>query len=884
MKNLKKVLALGLALVMILGMFTIASAAETEIKTADKFPDWNDVENKDAVSLMVDLGVINGTDKGTYAPAESINRASWAKMVYFVLTGETDAKLYETDYPALKDIDNNWAQGYIEYLYSIECVAGDTDGNYKPDAEIDVVSAAKTMLTGLGYNSKIEGYESDKNWATNIMSKAKSIGLLKGITLKQNDPITRDAAAQMVYNSLDAQTVKAKYTTNFMTGERVPNGEYEMGATQAYKAFGIVKVEATVTGVDKDGNAILANAKVANTTTDIAVTGKTVPATAANVGTKVSFYVKAEADFNEKGQITAAKVGDVVSSRLAGDASSVLKTINDGVDFTDENVWNSKEKAYVGFDKNDSVNFYVDGEDKTTEAQKVASGNKAELVDADNDGKVDIVRVTTYTVYTVKEDPSTKTKDDKTTVTVKLAGSAEKTIQADSSIVNGYAGLAADDVVLYSETKAKDGDKTVTVAYTLEKLEKAVTGKVASYKGSTLKVSGKDYDVSEVEYGVTAALEDIQKGENEYDFYLGKDGKICYAAVVGEEASKDLVLVMDVVAETTGSGFNKSDVISAKVLFVDGKNETVTLSSVKYDGQTEKAEGADIIGNTTGKFQEGEVVANIGLGFFTYKMNKDGNYDLTADAANKVDVTANSVELTGTNAIDGTVTANNSTVYIVAVGETAIHKDTTYTVYTGYKNAPKIEANKATAAVAYGEEGKAAKYVFIATPELKGAESKEMFFVPDVTDIYTDNENECKVLVAYNDKGEKIDLKVDSETNLADAKAGFYKVNSVSDKNVYTLDVAGVIGLDTAKTVTLDGGVLTIDSKFVDFDDDTEMKTITLDEDGAVTSYTTGKVEGSIADNDTNVYTALLGDGTTATDEVADVVYVIVAPAPAEAE
>lgn len=880
MKNLKKVLALGLALVMILGMFTIASAAETEIKTADKFPDWNDVENKDAVSLMVDLGVINGTDKGTYAPAESINRASWAKMVYFVLTGETDAKLYETDYPALKDIDNNWAQGYIEYLYSIECVAGDTDGNYKPDAEIDVVSAAKTMLTGLGYNSKIEGYESDKNWATNIMSKAKSIGLLKGITLKQNDPITRDAAAQMVYNSLDAQTVKAKYTTNFMTGERVPNGEYEMGATQAHKAFGIVKVEATVTGVDKDGNAILNNAKVANTTTDIPVTGKKVPATAANVGTKVSFYVKAEADFNEKGQITSAKVGDVVSSRLAGDASSVLKTINDGVDFTDEKVWNSKEKAYVGFDKNDSVNFYVDGEDKTTAAQKVASGNKAELVDADNDGKVDIVRVTTYTVYTVKEDPSTKTKDDKTTVTVKLAGSAEKTIQADSSIVNGYAGLAADDVVLYSETKATDG---TVVAHTLEKIEKAVTGKVASYKGSTLKVSGKDYDVSEVEYGVTAALEDIQKGENEYDFYLGKDGKICYAAVVGEEASKDLVLVMDVVSEATGSGFDQGSKISAKVLFVDGKNETVTLSSVKYDGAKEAVEGDEILEGDH-VFQHGEVAANIGLGFFTYKMNKDGNYDLTADAANKVAIAdPTKVNLDGTNKIDGTVTGNNSTVYIVAVGKTATDKDTTYTVYTGYKNAPKIEANKATAAVAYGESGKAAKYVFIATPELAGAESKEMFFVPDHTDIYTDNENECKVLVAYNDKGEKIDLKVDSETALT--KDGFYKVNSVSDKNVYTLDVDNAIELSTAKTVTLDGGVLTIgENEFVDFDDDTEMKTITLDDEGKVTSYTTGKVEGSIADNETNVYTALFGDGTATVPEgVADVIYVIVAPAPAEA-
>ena len=878
MKNLKKVLALGLALVMILGMFTIASAAETK-KVATDLTDWASVENKDAVSLMVDLGVISGMPDGTYSPANNIDRASWAKMVFFVLTGETDAKVYESDYPALKDIDKNWAQGYIEYLYSIECVSGDTDGNYNPGSPISVVAAAKTMLTGLGYNSKIEGYENDANWATNIMTRAKSVGLLSGISLKQNDNITRDAAAQMVYNALEAQTVTAKYTLNFMTGERVPSGEYDKGETLAYKAFSIVKVEATITGVNGDGNAVYTG-NVANATSTIPANGKKIAATAANVGTKASFYVKASGvEFNDKGKITKATVGDLVSSRLAGDASGVLKTITDGVKFNTESakVWDSKDKAYVGYDKDDTtVKYYVNGEDKNTTAVDVASGDKAELVDTDNDGDVDIVRITTYTVYTVKEDPTSKTKDDKTTVTVKLAGTSDKTVQADAGIVEGYQDLAKDDVVLYTETKTTNG--SATVAHTFEKVEKALTGKVASYKGTTLRVSGKDYDVSGVEYGVSNALGTIAKGKNEYDFYLGKDGKICYAAVVGEEASKDLVLVMDVTEDNTGSGFDKGSKISAKVLFTDGTTDVVTLASVKFDGTTE-TKGSAIIGSDN--FLEGNTGdANILKGFFTYKVNKDGNYVLTADSDNLRTLT--SVALDGTNAIASGVTGDSATVYIVElIDRTDEDAEATYTVYTGYKNAPKIDTDKVNTAVAYGGSGKAVKYAFISASALKGSESKEMFFVPDHTDIYTDNVNECQVLVAYNDKGDKVEIKISNEAS-AITKDGFYKVSSVSD-DVYTLDTAA-IEITSAKTAVLGGGVLTINGQFVTFDDATEMRTITLDEDGAVSSYTTGKVDGSFEDGTEEgdpTYVAILGDGTvpsaTVTDAV-DVVYVIVTP------
>ncbi|MEG0825521.1 MAG: S-layer homology domain-containing protein, partial [Oscillospiraceae bacterium] len=78
MRNLKKVLSLTLALVMMLSMMTFAGAAETTKKTAADLTDIKDVVNKEAVSLLVDLKVVAGRDDGAFDPAGSLKRAEFA--------------------------------------------------------------------------------------------------------------------------------------------------------------------------------------------------------------------------------------------------------------------------------------------------------------------------------------------------------------------------------------------------------------------------------------------------------------------------------------------------------------------------------------------------------------------------------------------------------------------------------------------------------------------------------------------------------------------------------------------------------------------------------------------------------------------------------------
>lgn len=744
MKNLKKVLALGLALVMILGMFTIASAAETK-KTAQEYPDWASVENKGAVSLMVDLGVINGMGDGTLSPANNIDRASWAKMVFFVLTGETDAKIYENDYPALKDIAKNWAQGYIEYLYSIECISGDTDGNYNPGNPISVVAAAKTMLTGLGYNSKIEGYENDSNWATNIMTRAKSVGLMDGISLKQNDNITRDAAAQMVYNALSAKTQTAKYQLNFMTGERVPSGEYTEGETLGEKAFDVKKFEAQITKVEK-GVATFA-APLAS------IEG--VKASSKDAGKTATVWCK----FNSSGAATEA-----VSTSVDVSTAAPFKTVTGGVTWTAamfENPTDDQKKAdgYVG-ERAATVNFYVDGAaGVTTYTTDTVAGDVVEFYTND-DGKIDRVFVTHYNVVALGADPKSTTKDGKTTVTI---SSISGLTDIDSGMITGdWSSLKKDDIVLYTGN--------ATVGFSVEKAE-TVNGKITNKNNKTGKIT-----VNGTQYGGTgltapAALTAFAglepNADNVYDFYLDKNGTVIGAKLVEGEVETKVAYVLDAAwVVPTASGLSQAGdaYIEAKLLFTDATTDVVKVVKVGEDETKKIAEG-----------NRDTTITAIKSKLADYSVDGE-NYTVTAKTAGEKE----SIDpISGVVAVkpnfNGTLTGNNSTVFLVE--KTNGDDPADYYVYTGYKAVPGMTATSGTA---FTKDG-FVTYAFISTDAFDGDKSDALVYIPDGSDFSTGTDAKVRTYSVVDESGKVVDLQIkvdDASDVIAD---GFHKIATITD-------------------------------------------------------------------------------------------------------
>ena len=80
MNNLKRILSLALASVMVIGMMVVgASAAE--------FNDGADINNNDAVDTLVALNVIGGYDDGSFRPEGNVTRAQMAKMIAVAMNG-----------------------------------------------------------------------------------------------------------------------------------------------------------------------------------------------------------------------------------------------------------------------------------------------------------------------------------------------------------------------------------------------------------------------------------------------------------------------------------------------------------------------------------------------------------------------------------------------------------------------------------------------------------------------------------------------------------------------------------------------------------------------------------------------------------------------------
>ena len=81
MRNLKRVLGLALASVMVLSMMVVGAGAANY----DDFTDKDEIVNTEAVQMLVELGVLQGKDSGAFDPPGIFSRGEMAKIIRVVL-------------------------------------------------------------------------------------------------------------------------------------------------------------------------------------------------------------------------------------------------------------------------------------------------------------------------------------------------------------------------------------------------------------------------------------------------------------------------------------------------------------------------------------------------------------------------------------------------------------------------------------------------------------------------------------------------------------------------------------------------------------------------------------------------------------------------------
>lgn len=203
MQNLKKVLALCLAVVLSVGLAVGTSAAFPDVSPTSK--------HAQAIEQLQMLGILGGDDSGKFNPTKTITRAEFVKVLYTALTGTTEAGLY-AGMTVFTDVSaEQWHAGYINWAYANGIVGGRGDGTFGPDLPITLQEAAKMFVVAItGKN--------DYAWPYGYITMAKNLGLLSGVSgVSMSENAQRQIIAQMASNLLYIPSVLVT-TYNAETG------------------------------------------------------------------------------------------------------------------------------------------------------------------------------------------------------------------------------------------------------------------------------------------------------------------------------------------------------------------------------------------------------------------------------------------------------------------------------------------------------------------------------------------------------------------------------------------------------------------------------------------------------------------------------------------
>ena len=210
MRNLKKILALALALVMTLSLMTVANA----------FNDDKDIDAtyNEAVQVLTGLKVFKGVNDGSnFAPKQTITRGEVAAIIYRIVTGDVNdtgiaryAAYAETSFDDVKATD--WYAGYIGYCANAELIVGDGT-NFYPAQTVNGYQALAMILRAVGYDQNDEFKGS--GWEIRVASTAQQLTLLKNIgATSLSGNASREMVAELLFRAL-VYAPMVQYTSAF---------------------------------------------------------------------------------------------------------------------------------------------------------------------------------------------------------------------------------------------------------------------------------------------------------------------------------------------------------------------------------------------------------------------------------------------------------------------------------------------------------------------------------------------------------------------------------------------------------------------------------------------------------------------------------------------
>ena len=738
---MKKLLALVLALVMSMSLVTISNAA---------FKDADSIDYKEAVDVMNAVGVFIGDEKGNFNAKENLTREQAAKIIAYLELGSKAADAMVGGNTFTDVASSRWSAGFIAYCAQAGIVSGVGDGKFAPAGQLTALQFGKMLLVELGYDAKAEKMVGT-DWAINTSKLMAKTKLMDGIDGSVNQVLTREKAAQMCLNALEAPmvTYETKGSSIIVNGADINFGasvaKYETSTIAKDQNISSQKLTSGEYTVEL-GEKLYKDLKKLSTTDAFMRSATEWKLKAASIGT---YADKADATY------TAATKISAIYADLG---------LSDGI---------SKSKVTMYVDGED-VNYATDSSTKNFvkgETTKVGADGSLLNVYYDNDAEtITLVLINTYVGEVGAVYKQSSTKD--AYVTIKTGDGYTKPATTIKSEYKTDA-FAKEDIVAYTYSK-KSGDDGIQSMALAEK----VTGKMSTFTtAGSVTVGGTKYDANAKSVAtVKETLNgDVDNG-TEVTAYLDAYGYVLYLKA---NTSKQYAVVLDY-----GAG-SRLDPARVKLLFTDGTTKKVDLDKAVYmDGTTEKL--ATIVSGTSTSANE---VSKYDI--VSYTISSDG-YKLTlvADAAQTFTSANDKVITNGSPAMKfagTTLPADGETIFLTETKKSST-SNTTYSVYEGIANVPtaKMLSDDETWYAAYKKAGDSAYTVVFLLNNDKvqmSSGNKDVIFVKGNSDgkSYTKDLGYYFAYTAYLD-GEKFELK--SENAITEWTLGYGP--QYNDKGILT--------------------------------------------------------------------------------------------------
>ena len=177
----------------------------------------------DAAQVLAALDIMTGDESGNLNLSAPVTRAEFVKMLMVASPISVGDVTYVSPYPDVPA--SHWAAPYVEAAVTAGYVTGYLDGTFRPSNTITLAEGVVMALRLLGYTNE----DFSGSFPAGQMAMYKTLDLDEGITIGQNDTMTRQDAMYLFYNLLTApsKTTGQPYLSSVLGYSLTADGEVD---------------------------------------------------------------------------------------------------------------------------------------------------------------------------------------------------------------------------------------------------------------------------------------------------------------------------------------------------------------------------------------------------------------------------------------------------------------------------------------------------------------------------------------------------------------------------------------------------------------------------------------------------------------------------------